>query len=96
MSGSSERRGAEGETQLAAVAFSSSDIISSNFLLVSCKEVTLLFPLLEASRHYPKQAFHSVCLILRLAFSSCACKIINFGILKEYQFGHFKLGSPLV
>ena len=35
----------------------SSAILSSNFLLVSCKEVTLLFPLLEASRYQSK---HSV------------------------------------
>ena len=60
MSGSSDRKGAKGETELAVVAFPSSDIISSNFLLVSYKEVTLLFPLLEASRYQSKHSIQSV------------------------------------
>ena len=32
----------------------SSDIVSSNFLLASCEEVTLSFPVLEASRYQSK------------------------------------------
>ena len=60
VSGSSDRKGAKGETELAVVAFPSSDIISSNFLLVSYKEVTLLFPLLEASRYQSKHSIQSV------------------------------------
>ena len=53
--GSSDRKGymgrTEGEGEAVLAAFFSSDRVSSNFLLVSCKEVTLSFPLLEASRH---------------------------------------------
>ena len=30
------------------------DIVSSNFLLVSCREITLSFPLLEDSRYQSK------------------------------------------
>ena len=46
--------GAEGEGEAVLAAFLSSDRVSSNFLLVSCKEVTLSFPVLEASRYQSK------------------------------------------
>ena len=54
----SDRRGyvggGEGETESVLAAFFSSNIVSSNFLLVPYKEVTLSFPLLEASRDQSK------------------------------------------
>ena len=48
--GYSDRRRTEGERESALVAFFSSDIISSTFLFVSCKEVIVSFLLLEASK----------------------------------------------
>ena len=48
--GYSDSRGTERGRESALAAFFSSDIISSNFLFVSCKEVTVSFLLLEASK----------------------------------------------
>lgn len=93
VSGSSDRRGAKGETEL-AVAFPSSDIISSNFLLVSCKEV-----IISSFRSFwgPIKVSTLFSLFGPMAsFSNCAHKNINFGICNEPYFGHFRLRSPLV
>ena len=80
--------GAEGEGEAVLAAFLSSDRVSSNFLLVSCKEVTLSFPLLEVSRHQ-NIPFSLFDLMIGSFFSNCAHKNINFGISKEPQICHF-------
>ena len=80
--------GAEGEGEAVLAAFLSSDRVSSNFLSVSCKEVTLSFPLLEVSRHQ-NIPFSLFDLMIGSFFSNCAHKNINFGISKEPQICHF-------
>jgi len=43
-----------GKGRVSASGLFSSDIVSINIFLVSCKEVTLLFLVLETSRHQSK------------------------------------------
>ena len=52
--------GAEPETGWTLETFKNSDVFSNSLSLVSSKEVTVSFPLLEASKYQSKQVFHSV------------------------------------
>ena len=89
--GKGYRGGAEGDGEALLVAFFSSDRVSSNFLLISCKEVTLSFPVLEASRYQniPLNLFDLMIGCFFFFFPNCAHKNINFGVSKAPQLGHF-------
>ena len=77
--------GAEREGEALLVAFFSSDRVSSNFLLISCKEVTLSFPVLEAPRYQniPLNLFDIMIGSFFFFFPNCAHKNINFGVIKS-------------